>query len=113
MPNTTVPANGEAMPAAKKPSMRDDAAQLQAFKDLEDEICSVLNMAHILSDLLEHTLVEYRNGENIRCPTPGEPMKVYISSQEMDCLSFAWNDVINRASYLKKKYYAAWDGAQL
>jgi hypothetical protein len=87
---------------------RDKAVADAAF-ELEDDICSLLNMARILGDMLEESLVEFDGEEKRYMPEPGGTMHVYLGFQERECLSFAWNDVINRASRLKSRYYAALD----
>lgn len=86
-----------------------DRARVVAFQSLEDDICSLLNMARILADLLDGDLVGIENGEKIHMPEPGNAMQVYLTHDQMECLSFAWNDVITRSFNLKNKYYAAWD----
>lgn len=86
-----------------------DIAVASAMRDLEDDICSLLNMARILGNMLEESLVEWDGSDKRAMPEPGSTMLVHLGFQEMECLSFAWNDVVNRASRLKGRYYAAFD----
>ncbi len=91
-----------------------DGAIASAMRDLEDDICSLLNMARILAELLDETLVEFGpGGTRIGMPKKGEALKVMIGHDEMEMLSFAWNDVINRTVRLKENYYQAWNAKVL
>lgn len=90
-----------------------DAAVAAAMRDLEGDICSLLSMARILGDLLDSDLVGFQNGRRISSPARGQTMTVYLGHDQVDYLSFAWNDVINRAVRLKEKFYAAHDGEVL
>ena len=86
-----------------------DAAVANAMRELEGDICAVLTVARILAELLDNDLVGFENGQKIQMPSKGKPMKVYLSADQMEMLSFAWNDVIDRAAKLKMKFYAAHD----
>lgn len=86
-----------------------DCLVASAMLNLEDDICSLLNMARILGDLLDQDLVGYEEGRKIQMPERGKAMKVYLGHDQMECLSFAWNDVINRAVRLKTRFYAAYE----
>lgn len=86
-----------------------DCLVADAMRNLEDDICSLLNMARILAELLDQDLVGYEDGKKVQMPDRGKTMKVYLGHDQMECLSFAWNDVINRALRLKTRFYAAYD----
>lgn len=90
-----------------------DAAVASAMRDLESDICDLANMAMILGDLLEHDLIEVRDGKRIVMPEPGQAMKVLLGYQQLERLSFAWNDVIERALTLKKRWNAAADAGEV
>lgn len=100
---TPIQSGGEAMPADKNALVAD------AMRNLEDDICSLLNMARILADMLDNDLVGYQDGKKVHIPERGKTMEVYIGHDQMECLSFAWNDVINRAVRLKTRFYSAYD----
>ncbi|MBX3584306.1 MAG: hypothetical protein KF810_20685 [Rhizobiaceae bacterium] len=86
-----------------------EAAVATAMRDLEDDVCSLLNMARILGDLLDGDLVSYEGDKKISIPEPGGVMTVHLGYEQVECLSFAWNDVIKRALHLKAKFYEAFD----
>lgn len=104
--------DGEAMPANQARAVNGptrDTAVASAMRDLEDDICSVLTMARILAHLLDNDLVGYVDGEKVEVPPRGKTMRVVLGHDQMECLSFAWSDVVNRATRLKTKFYAAYD----
>ncbi|MGB3502278.1 MAG: hypothetical protein WBA44_11680 [Mesorhizobium sp.] len=80
-----------------------------AFQDLQDDICELLSMARILGDLLDSGLVGFEDGKTVHMPDRGRAMKVYLTYDQMEMLSFAWNNVIGRAFELKNKFHEAWD----
>jgi hypothetical protein len=97
------------MPEAP-PGKPDDAAVAAAMRELEDDIYSLCNMAMILGDLLDHDLSEYSGGRVRSMPEPGKTMTVVLGYQQMEVLSFAWSDVINRAIRLRNRWNDALDG---
>lgn len=86
-----------------------DAAVARAMRNLEDDICALLNMARITGELLDSDLVGYVDGKAIHMPEPGKSMNVALGHDQMSYLMFACNDVIRRAKQLEIKFYAAWD----
>lgn len=86
-----------------------DAAVASAMRDLESDICDALNMALILHELFSENIVEYRNGKRVAMPEPGHTLTVVLGYQQLELLSFASNDVIDRCSRLKKRWNAAAD----
>ena len=90
------------------PGSASDTAVATAMRNLEDDICSLLSMARILGDLLDSDLTSFENGRKISSPDRGQSMKVYLSHDQMEYLSFAWNDVIYRAHQLRQRFYAAY-----
>ncbi len=86
-----------------------DAAVASAMRDLESDICDALNMALILHELFSENIVEYRNGKRVAMPEPGGTLTVVLGYQQIELLSFASNDVIDRCSRLKKRWTAAVD----
>lgn len=103
-----IKAGGEALPKnTTEITAARNAATASAVRDLEDDICSLLNMARILGDLLDNDLVSFEGGKKIHAPKRGQTMTVCLGHDQVDCLHFAWNDVISRAFHLKRKFYAA------
>ncbi|WP_156408343.1 MULTISPECIES: hypothetical protein [unclassified Ensifer] len=86
------PAAGEAMASRKQ------VDTLFAYRDLENEICSIDHMSEILSDMLERSLKPAREVD-------GMPA-ILITESELSTLSFAWNDVAMRATKLRYAFYA-------
>ena len=87
-----------------------DTAVANAMYELAPYVCDLHNMARILGDLLDETLVEYRQGgQKICMPEKGRALKVLIGHDQMEMLSFAWNDVISKAKGLRDRYNAAHD----
>lgn len=111
---STQPLKGMDMNIRTNSTAAADGAIASAMRDLEDDICSLLNMTRILAELLDDTLVEFGpGGTRVGMPKKGETLKVMIGHDEMEMLSFAWNDVINRTVRLKDNYYRAFDAEVL
>ena len=89
-----------------------DTAVAAAMRNLEDDICSLHNMARILVELLDHDLVEYVDGKKRAMPEPGQALTVYLGYAQFEMLSFAWNDVLGRAGNLKRRFNEAWDAGE-
>ena len=90
------------------PAAARDTAVADAMRDLEHDVCCLVHMARILGDMLDHDLVEF-DGDGRKGPSRGQTIKVILGHDQLEHLSFAWNDVINRARLLKDRYYAAFD----
>lgn len=88
-----------------------DAVFASAMRDREDDICSLLNMARILGDMLEDYLVEYDGAGYRAMPEPGGVMRVTLVGEQVEMLSFASSDVIGRAKRLKESFYEAHEAA--
>jgi len=105
------PMTSAANTMARSANQSSEAAVAAAMRALEDDVCSLCNMAQILGDLLDHSLVGLADdGKRQQMPEKGSVMKVYLGHQDMEMLSFAWNDVIGRSLRLRDKYSKAWDG---
>lgn len=89
---TKIPAAGEAMTSRKQ------VDRLLAYRDLENEICSIDHMSEILSDMLERSLTPKREIDGM--------LAILVTKSELSTLSFAWNDVAMRASKLRDAFYA-------
>lgn len=109
MTSEPISATAEGMPKSTK----SDADMADNMRALEGDVCALLNMARIMTDMLEDTLVGYENGAKIYSPPKGGVMTVKLGFEELEKLSFAWNDVVERAWSLRKKYYAAFGEAVL
>jgi len=68
--------------------------------ELENDICSLTIMVHILSDMLEDNIKDYETGS-----VSGPVLTVRLGSFELEKLSFAWNDVTRRAEELQDRFY--------
>lgn len=101
MPKRTAPAGGEAVPN----HIWTPAEALEAFRDLEHEICCLSSMSKILGDMLDDRLVDFDTKAQV-----GEIINIKLTDYELDMLSFAWNDVIYRAGRLVDAFYAASEG---
>ncbi|EJK83560.1 hypothetical protein [Rhizobium sp. AP16] len=86
--------SSEGAPVNKK------SAAEKALLDLEAQICDIYAMVHV-SSLLFEDLIEK--------PFMGDKLK-FVSSYEMDMLSFACHDLVGRASSLRNDFYAAAHG---
>lgn len=107
MANQRVPAAGEALPAGKAvpDQIWTTEKALDAYRDLEHDICSIRSMAKILGDMLDDHLVDF----DTKAQT-GALINIRLTDHEMDMMSFAWNDVIYRAGRLVDAFYAASEG---
>lgn len=99
MPNKPVPAAGDAVPKSRS---ADEI--ISAFLDMEDAVCSLRHMTLILGAMLDDNLKDGETGAGTGS------MKVWLSGEQVELLSFAWNDVIRRARVVQDAFYAAAHG---
>jgi hypothetical protein len=95
----TIQAAGEAVP---KPRPTDEQVA-DAMRHLEAPICDLKLMARIASDFAER-LLSYpdKDADNM--------LHFKISKEERETVLFAFFNVENRISNLKKQFQTAWDG---
>lgn len=92
-----------------------DEAIINAIRDIEAPIADLATMATILTDLLDYNLVEFdmATGQRRSYPKEGRNLTVILTAGQVDQLSFAWHDISDRASRLKRAYLAALKGKEV
>lgn len=78
-----------------------------AMLGMEHDIACLNAMAHILGDMLDSDLVQDAKEVGRDFYT------IQLTRDQMNMLSFAWNDVAHRASRVEKAFHAAAHGRTL
>jgi hypothetical protein len=101
MPNSPIPAAGEAMPKTKPT----DQAVAQAMRDLENDVRELM----LMSDIMVNTW------DDLGPPAGFDDNSVTyrITKHEQEVFDFLINDVAARANQLKKRFSAAYYGEVL
>ncbi len=94
--------NSTRVPSATSVSAgsRTNTSGEHALLDLEAQICDLYTMVQISASLFESQIERYFKSEKLQ----------YISSYEMDMVTFTIHDLVRRASCLRQDFYAAANG---
>lgn len=100
MPNAPVPAAAEGV-SKTIPELIDqrNASVAKSLGAIETEICDLYHMAAILADMLDEQLSPEDETDGV--------MRILMSKDQLDTLSFAWNDVVTRSRRLRSSFYEA------
>jgi hypothetical protein len=92
-----------------------DEAIVSAMRMLEFPIHGLSMAAEIMGEMLDHDLseIDLATGERRGIPRRGHNMTVILTRDQIERLSFLWNDVICRANKLRSAYFAALDGKEI
>nr|WP_278376695.1 hypothetical protein [Brucella anthropi] len=76
--------------------MSNDKKIVSSLKDIEFDFHALVCMSGILADILDRTIGTTSRYDDCK--------RVQITDEEIEHLSFAWNDVRNRSEALKRDF---------
>ena len=82
-----------------------DEAMLSALRDLEGPIANLQLMAQLMTDLFDRELTDIRTigGK----PRPDGNWHIVLTDDQMQVLTFAYSDLLERATSLRAAFYAS------